>query len=187
MLNRSGKVWSAELSVNKCRYHGKSRTLHFEPEAQLILTKYLTIQTSEGSLKPSTFERAVSCRLAFRRQWAMNDSLAVSVPHHIGDVSQEFQSMRRRQLVAVRGKIMVKSNGGPWQCHVQLWRRSLFAVVNRSPDLHAEATLPGCLCVRLECQLLFGLSGRLDFVPSRSSRSEDRLRKGKLRHSSMEY
>ena len=41
-LNRSGEVWTAELGDHKTRHHGKSRTLHFGPQCQLILRKYLS-------------------------------------------------------------------------------------------------------------------------------------------------
>ena len=42
IINRTGDVWFAELSDHKTRHHGQSRTLYFGPQAQLILTKYLS-------------------------------------------------------------------------------------------------------------------------------------------------
>ena len=42
MIDRTGKVWKAALVDHKCQHHGQSRTLHFGPQAQLILAKYLS-------------------------------------------------------------------------------------------------------------------------------------------------
>ncbi len=41
MIDRSGKVWVAKLADHKCVHHGKTRTLFFGPQSQLILAKYL--------------------------------------------------------------------------------------------------------------------------------------------------
>ena len=42
MLIRTGDVWKADISDHKTVHHDQSRTLHFGPQAQLILTKYLS-------------------------------------------------------------------------------------------------------------------------------------------------
>jgi len=84
MLNRSGKVWSAELSDNKCRHHGKSRTLHFGPKAQLILTKYLT---ADASAKVFKMTRTAYCRAITR----VCDRLEIErwVPHQLRHTNAE--------------------------------------------------------------------------------------------------
>lgn len=40
-IDRTGDVWSAELTDHKTAHHGQSRTLHFGPQCQLILRRYL--------------------------------------------------------------------------------------------------------------------------------------------------
>jgi integrase len=50
-INRTGDVWTAELSDHKTRHHGQSRTLHFGPQAQLILTRYLSADPDERIFK----------------------------------------------------------------------------------------------------------------------------------------
>lgn len=41
-IDRTGEVWTAELSDHKTAHHGQSRTLHFGPQSQLILTRHLS-------------------------------------------------------------------------------------------------------------------------------------------------
>ena len=51
-VNRStSDVWVAELGDHKAVHHGKSRTLHFGPHAQLILTKYLSADPEQRLFK----------------------------------------------------------------------------------------------------------------------------------------
>ena len=42
MIDRTGPVWLARLTGHKTEHHGQSRTLAFGPQAQLILTRYLS-------------------------------------------------------------------------------------------------------------------------------------------------
>jgi len=42
MIDRTSQVWKADLVDHKCHHHGKARTLHFGPQAQLILTQYMS-------------------------------------------------------------------------------------------------------------------------------------------------
>ena len=78
MLNRSGKVWSAELNDNKCLHHGKSRTLHFGPKAQLILAKYLS---ADPNAKLFKMTRTAYCRAITR----VCDRLEIErwIPHQL--------------------------------------------------------------------------------------------------------
>jgi len=84
MLNRTGNVWSAELSDNKCRHHGKSRTLHFGPKAQLILTKYLS---ADPDAKLFKMTRQAYCRAITR----VCDKLEIArwVPHQLRHTAAE--------------------------------------------------------------------------------------------------
>ena len=50
-IDRTGDVWAAQLGDHKAVHHGKSRTLYFGPQAQLILTKYLSADPDERIFK----------------------------------------------------------------------------------------------------------------------------------------
>ena len=62
MINRTGDIWKAELGDHKTRHHGKSRTLHFGPHAQLILTKYLSADPDERLFRMTgaAYRRAIT-------------------------------------------------------------------------------------------------------------------------------
>ena len=62
-INRTGEVWTAELSDHKTLHHGKSRTLHFGPQSQLILARHLSADPAEP-LFPIT--RHAYCRAITR-------------------------------------------------------------------------------------------------------------------------
>ncbi len=63
LLDRSGDVWTAELSDHKTVHHKKCRTLHFGPQAQLILTKYLS---ADPDAKLFDITRTAFCRAITR-------------------------------------------------------------------------------------------------------------------------
>ena len=58
-IDRSGEVWFAKLGNHKCQHKGKSRTLHFGPKAQLILSKYLLADPDKTLFK---ITRTAYCR-----------------------------------------------------------------------------------------------------------------------------
>ena len=63
-INRSlGDVWAAQLGDHKAVHHGKSRTLHFGPQAQMILTKYLS---ADPDARLFCITRAAYCRAITR-------------------------------------------------------------------------------------------------------------------------
>ncbi len=41
-ITRTGEVWTAVLGDHKTAHHGQSRTLHFGPQSQMILRKYVS-------------------------------------------------------------------------------------------------------------------------------------------------
>ncbi len=69
MINRTGEVWKAALVDHKCQHHGQSRTLHFGPQSQLILSKYLSADPEKRlfAITRCAYCRAVTrgCELAF--------------------------------------------------------------------------------------------------------------------------
>ena len=77
-INRTGEVWTAELSDHKTAHHGQSRTLHFGPKVQLILTTYLSADPSEP-LFPIT--RHAYCRAVTRG--CEKAGIARWVPHQL--------------------------------------------------------------------------------------------------------
>lgn len=62
-ISRTGDVWVAELSDHKTVHHGQSRTLHFGPQAQLILVKYLS---ADPDAKLFDITRTAYCRAVTR-------------------------------------------------------------------------------------------------------------------------
>ena len=73
MIDRTGKVWKAALVDHKCQHHGQSRTLHFGPQAQLILTKYLSADpdTPLFGITRTAYCRAITrvCEQAGIERW----------------------------------------------------------------------------------------------------------------------
>ena len=62
VLNRTSDVWVAELSDHKTRHHGQSRTLYFGPQAQLLLTKYLSADPDKPlfDITGAAYRRAIT-------------------------------------------------------------------------------------------------------------------------------
>ena len=63
MIDRTGDVWKADISDHKTAHHGQSRTLHFGPQAQLILAKYLS---ADPDVKLFGITRNAFCRAITR-------------------------------------------------------------------------------------------------------------------------
>ncbi len=92
MIDRTGEVWKSKLADHKCQHKGKSRTLHFGPRAQLILTKYLSADPDKRlfGMTRTAYCRAITrgCELAY----GMPDKLR-TIPK---DVSTAERDERRR-------------------------------------------------------------------------------------------
>jgi len=103
MLNRTGDIWQAELGDHKTRHHGKSRTLHFGPHAQLILTKYLSADPDERLFRMTgaAYRRAITraCEKLGIDRW---------VPHQLrhtnADVVREEFGLEHTQAVLGHAK-----------------------------------------------------------------------------------
>lgn len=103
MLDRSGKVWVADLGDHKTRHHGKSRTLHFGPQAQIILAKYLKAESGSRLFKMtrSAYCRSITraCERAGIDRW---------VPHQLrhtnADVVREEFGLEHTQAVLGHAK-----------------------------------------------------------------------------------
>jgi len=59
MIDRTGDVWKADINDHKTVHHDQSRTLHFGPQAQLILAKYLS---ADPDAKLFGITRTAFCR-----------------------------------------------------------------------------------------------------------------------------
>ncbi|MEJ7590121.1 MAG: tyrosine-type recombinase/integrase [Planctomycetaceae bacterium] len=103
-INRSmGDVWAAQLGDHKAVHHGKSRTLHFGPQAQLILTRYLSADPDEKLFKMTrpAYCRAITraCEKAGIERW---------VPHQLrhtnADVVREEFGLEHAQAVLGHAK-----------------------------------------------------------------------------------
>jgi integrase len=78
MIDRTDKVWNATLADHKTVHHGQSRTLHFGPQAQLILTKYLSADPDQPLFK---ILRTAYCRAITRA--CERAEIARWVPHQL--------------------------------------------------------------------------------------------------------
>ena len=102
-INRTGDVWAAQLGDHKAVHHGKSRTLHFGPHAQLILTKYLSADPDERLFRMTgaAYRRAITraCEKLGIDRW---------VPHQLrhtnADVVREEFGLEHTQAVLGHAK-----------------------------------------------------------------------------------
>ena len=73
MIDRTGQVWKAALVDHKCVHHGQRRILHFGPQAQLILEKYLSVDPNKPlfSITRTAYCRAITraCEKAGIDRW----------------------------------------------------------------------------------------------------------------------
>ena len=93
-INRTGEVWTAELSDHKTRHHGQSRTLHFGPQSQLILRKYLSADSAEVVFR---YSRAAYCRAVTRA--CEKAGIERWIPHH--GTSAIFDLILKEQGIGV--------------------------------------------------------------------------------------
>ena len=74
LINRTAKVWKADLADHKTVHHGQSRTLHFGPQAQLILAQYLSADPDKPlfDITRTAYCRAVTraCEKADIDRWS---------------------------------------------------------------------------------------------------------------------
>jgi hypothetical protein len=63
IIDRTGDVWKADISDHKTVHHDQSRTLHFGPQGQLILAKYLS---ADPDAKLFRITRTAFCRAITR-------------------------------------------------------------------------------------------------------------------------
>ena len=102
-INRTGDVWAAQLGDHKAVHHGKSRTLHFGPHAQLILMKYLSADPDERLFRMTgaAYRRAITraCEKLGIDRW---------VPHQLrhtnADVVREEFGLEHTQAVLGHAK-----------------------------------------------------------------------------------
>ena len=103
LIDRRGQVWSAELSDHKTRHHGQSRTLHFGPQAQLILTKYLSADPDKKLFK---ITRTAYCRAITRA--CDNAGIDRWIPHQLrhtnADAVREEFGLEHTQAVLGHAK-----------------------------------------------------------------------------------
>lgn len=98
MIERSGDVWMAELADHKTRHHGQSRTLYFGPQAQLILTKYLSADPDARLFRITRngYRRAITrtCEKLQIDRWVPHQ-----LRHTVGHVVREEFGLEHTQAV----------------------------------------------------------------------------------------
>lgn len=98
ILNRNGDVWSAELNDHKTQHHGQSRTLHFGPQSQSILMRYLSTDPGLPLFKMTRlgYSRAVlrACDKAGIERWCPHQ-----LRHTSADTVRENFGLEHTQAV----------------------------------------------------------------------------------------
>lgn len=125
MIDRTGDVWKADISDHKTVHHDQSRTLHFGPHAQLILTRYLSADPDEKLFKVTRtgFCRAITraCDKAGIARWVphqMRHTNATNVREEFGlehtqavlghanaDMTQHYAKLSNAKAAEVARKI----------------------------------------------------------------------------------
>ena len=61
MIDRRGAIWSAKIVDHKNVHHGKSRVLYFGPQAQLVLSRYLSADPTQRlfPVRRDTYSKAI--------------------------------------------------------------------------------------------------------------------------------
>ena len=89
MIDRTGEVWKAALVDHKTQHHGQSRMLHFGPQAQLILARYLSADPTQPlfSIIRTAYCRAITraCERAEIERW---------VPHQLRHTTADIVRQR---------------------------------------------------------------------------------------------
>ena len=125
MIDRTGDVWKADISDHKTVHHDQSRTLHFGPQAQLILSRYLSADPDAKlfNVTRNAFCRAITraCDKAGIERWVphqMRHTNACDVREQFGlehtqavlghasaDMSQHYAKISSKKAAEVARKI----------------------------------------------------------------------------------
>ena len=125
MIDRSGETWIAKIADHKTVHHGKERVLYFGPHAQLILTRYLSVNPTERlfAVRRDTYSKAVAnaceklklphwsphwlrhtAASRFREEFGL-ESAQVLLGHSKADMTQLYAQQNYKAAVAVVSKI----------------------------------------------------------------------------------
>lgn len=125
MIDRGGSIWIARLADHKTVHHGKERVLYFGPQAQLILSRYLSADPTQRlfSVRRDTYSKAVAYALQklklphwsphwlrhtaashFREEFGL-ESAQVLLGHSKADMTQLYAQQNHKAAVAVVSKI----------------------------------------------------------------------------------
>ncbi|MFM9965478.1 MAG: tyrosine-type recombinase/integrase [Planctomycetaceae bacterium] len=89
MIDRTGAVWSAKLADHKCQHKGKSRTLHFGPKSQLVLSKYLSADPDKPLF---AMTRCAYCRAITR-----GCEKAFEMPENLKTISKKLSASKQSE------------------------------------------------------------------------------------------
>ena len=103
MIARTGEVWKAALVDHKCQHHGQSRTLHFGPQAQLIIMKYLSADPDKPlfNIIRTAYCRAITrvCERAEIERWVPHQ-----LRHKTADIVRQRFGLEHAQSVLGHSK-----------------------------------------------------------------------------------
>jgi len=125
MIDRSGAIWTAKLADHKTAHHGKERVLYFGPQAQLILSRYLSANPQQKlfDVRRDTYCKAIGYALEklklphwsphwlrhtaasrFREEFGL-ESAQVLLGHSKADMTQLYAKKNHQAAVAVVAKV----------------------------------------------------------------------------------
>lgn len=125
MIDRRAAIWSAKITDHKTVHHGKERVLYFGPQAQLILSRYISADPTQRlfPVRRDTYSKAIGSALKklklphwsphwlrhtaashFREEFGL-ESAQVMLGHSKMDMTQLYAQQNHKAAVAVVAKI----------------------------------------------------------------------------------
>ena len=125
MLDRSESIWTAKIADHKTVHHGKERVLYFGPQAQLILSRYISADSMQRlfPVRRDTYSKAIAATLKklklphwsphwlrhtaasrYREEFGL-ESAQVLLGHSKADMTQLYAQRNHKAAIAVVAKV----------------------------------------------------------------------------------
>lgn len=101
-IDRSGATWVAVLSDHKTCHRGRERRLHFGPQAQLILSRYLSADPGKPlfTVRRTSFTRAITraCEIAFGMPEELRKPSKKVTPARLAEIRRQASEWRQEHV-----------------------------------------------------------------------------------------